>query len=247
MGSDGLFFNGHYVMMVNILYEAMTQQDISIQDIWKIVRDIKLQWINGITTEDDWKSDVCRDDEIITDPYRMLFTIDQNVSIEPIYTDTTSFDAAGLWLKPLYKDNVTDEQLKEGFKILLYLIYCPDENTIELQTFWADLFQNYPERVIIQVLANIIKKNPKYKLITSRDLDNLYEHINKVFNLEMGKIEAALSDKSGLLEVLDHVQLANIKDEVKRCLNLKECQQIEEIIISLGNHSYLKSLAKHSR
>ena len=94
------------------------------------------------------------------------------------------------------------------------------------------MFQNYPNRVIVDQFENMLKgKRPSF---TEKQL---YKKLKTIFNLKSGQITMAASSKQDLLLDLDLdiPQLMSIREDILPCLNNSTCDKVDTMLTEIGN------------
>ena len=69
-------------------------------------------------------------------------------------------------------------------------------------------------------------------------MGEIYRAVEKMFDLQLGKILIALSTPSQLISVMDHdlPYLSAYEKPIKRCLTDEKCQDVRNLIGSLGKN-----------
>ena len=55
----------------------------------------------------------------------------------------------------IYKEDITEDTLKNAAKIYFGLVFCPD-NDPEIVQFYQELFQNFRPETVLKILARIL-------------------------------------------------------------------------------------------
>ena len=122
--------------------------------------------------------------------------------------------------------------LEEAYTMYTYLSYCPEREDYRLQYFFTDLFENYPNRIIVDQFENMLKG--KRASFTEKQL---YKKMNGIFNFKSGQITMAASSKQDLLLDLDLdiPQLMSIRKDILSCLHHYNCDEVDTMLKEIGN------------
>ena len=134
-----------------------------------------------------------------------------------------------------YQGNITTEDHVTGFKIYSILTFCNPE-TLKLGKFLNDIVSKENLRTILKAVVNTIDVE-KVREFGNRDLlFGFYQHLEKTFNLQLGKILLSVSSplelKAMLMKKLPYI--TPFSNEIEACLTYKDCKSLQELVNSLG-------------
>ena len=131
----------------------------------------------------------------------------------------------------------TKEDIKNGLYLYSILSFCPKDAS-KIGQFLESLVLKASPRTILLSVVNSLESNMLTK--TERVLlGKFYEALNEIMDLRFGKVLLALSSPTQL-EVMLAQDLPYIKPyslEIKQCLKQSNCEQMIELIETIGNKS----------
>jgi hypothetical protein len=123
---------------------------------------------------------------------------------------------------PVTENDITDEQLLKDSTMFLYMFSKPRNEELSLVSVWKDFYQdlflNYPPRIILQTLSNIIKSELKSRRNQEYVAEKLFEKFGKLFNFDYGKLDLLMSTKSDVLDKIDRIQFKSYKQQIEELL-----------------------------
>ena len=136
----------------------------------------------------------------------------------------------------------TREDCLTGFMMFSFVIYCP-ESVINLYQYIDNITSNQSKRTVLQATLNTIWSGDLKNTLYERKIDGYYNAIEKVLDLDYGKILLA-SIPSAKLEKMVQSEMpffANYSTEVNQCLGAcneascrKKCEGLKAVVESLG-------------
>ena len=150
------------------------------------------------------------------------------------------FDTIDLDLKKTHddivEDSITEEDIETGLKMYYAILFCNKE-ALELRQFLENVVSTQSPRALLLAIVNTLQSQN----ISWRNkvfLGEIYGAVEKVFDLQLGKILIALSTPSQLISVMDHdlPYLSAYEKPIKRCLTDGKCQEVRTLIGSLGKN-----------
>ena len=131
----------------------------------------------------------------------------------------------------------TNEDFKNGLRLFAIFHFCPKDAS-KIGQFLESLVSTASPRTILLSVVNSLESNMLTK--TERVfLGKFYEALNEIMDLRFGKVLLALSLPTQL-EVMLAQDLPYIKPfsmEIKQCLKQFNCEQMIELIETIGNTS----------
>ena len=102
---------------------------------------------------------------------------------------------------------------------MLYLFNKPRNEDLSRVPVWKgfyeDLFLNYPPRIILQALTNIIKPELKSRRNKESVAENLFEKFGNVFKFDYGQLDMLMSTKQDVLNRKERVQFKPYKHQME--------------------------------
>ena len=134
------------------------------------------------------------------------------------------------------EDVITEDDIEAGLKMYYITMFCNKE-ALELRRFLEMVVSTQSPRALLLAIVNTLQSEN----ISWRNkvfLGNIYRAVEKMFDLQLGKILIALSTPSQLISVMDHdlPYLSTYEKLIKRCLNHEKCQEVRTLIGSLGKN-----------
>ena len=126
-------------------------------------------------------------------------------------------------MKPIYKDDITNETLEITAEIYSRIVFNLDQNVIGNVLFYQNMFETFPLETILKTLARILletkpgKNNPDYKTAKA-----VFIKITKMLNLTNREVEVSTTAAEELSfypdEGLDNYQ---VNRDIVRSKNLE--------------------------
>ena len=167
------------------------------------------------------------------------------VRSNPIYIQGFyGFSAKSLGLEPspvkATAITITREDIKIGFSIFAVFVHCSE--SIPLSNFLHRLVSSQSPRTIIQATVNTITSGDLKYSVDKRGMSQFYEALDQIFNLQLGKILLAVSSPEEIKTMMDRDMpyFTKYKKEIEHCLNGTNCQDIGDLINSLGNIVFIQ-------
>ena len=139
-----------------------------------------------------------------------------------------------------------EEDILNGFKLYFAVLLCMPNSTSYAYAFFDRLISGESKRTLLQATVNTIQTGDLWKK-EATDLDNIqlkdkekvsmfYQALDKIFDLQFGKILLAVSSKEELQFMLDKDWpfFGNLTSQLGLCLNGTSCTQITQVIQNLG-------------
>ena len=209
--------NIEFVRLANILHQAVTEKNITVQDIWE---DVKIFRGNWLEVEKSKISTQCVRDMVKT-----------NIIENFLDEEESKLDIVKI-AEPKY--NVTETILETTVKMYTYLTYCPPPMNFIWKNFYADLFERFSPRFILQTLSNFTTMNTGGT--KKRNIPyNLLSRLDKYLHLEFEKINLAMDKKSSLLLKIRSGLLHKYATKFTPCANKKKCNELVKVLNELGD------------
>jgi hypothetical protein len=224
LNPDYLKRNSYYIQLLNILYKSISSGNETVKDIWTKLRQYKKDYMGKERKYIHGKyydvSNVCQ----------ML----RSVIINQLGIHVTN--------TPIH-NNITEDLLKEGLDMFLYVNYCPEKEALIKFFFYEDLFMNYKAPEIIQTFMGITSQKKEHNNFDKQ----IYNELDNIFKFDFWKIQIALSSKMKMMKQLNETHFGNVKNNLQNCLTDSKCGEIEYLLSSLGSvqFSKLDSLKKN--
>ena len=142
------------------------------------------------------------------------------------------FDKINLGLsKATYQGDITTEDYVTGYKIYSILVFCNPE-TLKLGKFLYNMVSDNNLRTIIKVAVNTIQSDRVKEVENKNLLFGFYQHLEKSFNLELGRILLAVSSPSELQAMLikNLPYITPFSNEIEACFNNKDCSALGNLV-----------------
>ena len=138
---------------------------------------------------------------------------------------------------PTIKGQVLDDDIVTGLMMLAAMVYCSE--SVALSQFLTELVSTQSPRTIIKASVNILQSGNIKKRMDREYMNNFYSSLDKIFNFQLGKIILAVSSPleiKGLI-ALELPYLTKYLQEVNECLRKGDCQEVRNLVNSLGKIS----------
>ena len=138
--------------------------------------------------------------------------------------------------QPVYKDQITDDLLFDGFQLFHYVARCKDIQTDSINTFQDHInIFNKDSTITILEVANLINKvDTRQKLASSLWKQSyrgkLMDKMNEIFQLDIYKMAVLASLAYDLEDIRDE----QIRKEMKSCLEKGSCGELRAIVSDQG-------------
>ena len=148
---------------------------------------------------------------------------------------TEYYDTLFAWINlglPLdvNETTLTDEDIETGFMIFSAVIYCSE--SVQLSKFLHNLVSTQSPRTIIQATVNTIQSDNIREIESRQLLNEFYQALDQVFDLQYGKILMALSSTSQLQDMMSKSwpYFHNFScQEMDQCLSGLNCEIVQKI------------------
>ena len=211
----------------------MNVHNISLDKIWDAVKTYRVEYIHKKVEN---AVQVCANNCIIgTDDYF------EHVKVKLNITHTLNEQT-------IYKEQLTDSFLSDGFKLFHYLARCRDADKDNVNTF-----QHYIEAVNTDSPATVLEaaihiRNMDASRVVSNDVweissaEKLIEKLQSVLPLEPDKFDILSSPTSDLLPRIGSIRDDGLGDQLQHCLYNNTCQELLNLLSYLGNNKNLTNL-----
>ena len=134
------------------------------------------------------------------------------------------------------EDLITEEDIETGLKMYYVIIFCNKES-LELRRFLEMVVSTQSPRTLLLSIVNTLQSE-RLSWRNKVFLGEIYQAVEKTFDLQLGKILIAISTPSQLTSVIDHdlPYLSTYEKPIKRCLTDGYCQEVRTLIGSLGKN-----------
>ena len=142
------------------------------------------------------------------------------------------FDKIDLGLtSSTYQGDITPEDYLTGYKIYSILVFCNPE-TLKLGQFFYNIVLDKNLRTIIKVAVNTIQLGKVKEVLNKNLLFEFYRHLEKSFNLELGRILLGVSSPAELQAMLMNKlpYITPFSNEIKRCFTETDCNDLKNLI-----------------
>ena len=167
--------NEDFIRMANFVFEESQKSSPDLESAWQLVKNVKRRWLKENTKL------LCRYGQVE----------DISYLVRKVAPDVSNL--------PIYSANMTEELLDEGFKMFVFLAYCPPEESLTRKQFHTEMFSSASVRQILKHLVNIIKYQNSGETLENK----LYEELDKIVKFDSLKLEVAMSKSSDLLQQID--------------------------------------------
>ena len=216
-----------FISFINLVFEAVTKHNISLETLWNIAKNYRVDYIhrkvNGKTPYCQMGSPTEVDMEYID-----YFNSVLNIS----YTHKDG---------NVYKDNITNSLLSDGFQLFHYIARCEDMDMKSSKTFktYIDSFNNDSATAILEAAIEMNNINSRKKSNFTwgeSSVKALMKKIHSEFDLSIYKLKLLSSTTDDLGDV-DDEPLRNI---LEYCMKNGDCEKLQEIIQNQGAGIFCK-------
>ena len=140
------------------------------------------------------------------------------------------------------EDSITEEDIETGLKIYYATLFCNKE-AAELKSFLENLISTESPRTLLLAIVNTLQsENVSWR--NRVFLGDIFRAVEKMFDLQLGKILIALSTSSQLTSVMDQdlPYLSKYEKPLKQCLKGGNCQEVRTLIGSIGKNPTEESI-----
>ena len=144
------------------------------------------------------------------------------------------------------QEPVKNKDIEIGFRLFFAIVYCP-RTVLKLHTFVDQLLSTETTRTIILTVVNLFKSGVLKDKTKLNPVNKFYFELASTLQLQYGNVLLAIAPKEEFQAVLDNDWpfFTNTTDLVKGCLQDSDCNQIQDILQQLGNHSDQPKLLLH--
>ena len=225
--------NKRFIQFMNLIYEAVNVHNITFDKIRDAVKTYRVDYLqkkvyNAVPS--------CIYNGIIgTDEYFEHVTTKLNI------THTLN-------KQPIYKEQLTDSFLSDGFKLFHYLARCRDTEKDNVNTFQynIDVFNTDSPATVLEAAIHI--RNTDARRVVSSDVwgtrsaEKLIEKLQSVLPLELDKFDILSSPTSAILPRLGSIRDDGLRNLLEHCIHNSKRQELEELLDYLGNNKYLTNI-----
>ena len=142
-------------------------------------------------------------------------------------------------------DVAKDEDILTGFMMFSTMIYCSEP--VALSQFLHNLLSTKSPRTIIQATVNTIQSSHIRETINRKRFNEFYLALDKIFHFQLGKALLASVSTSELknMQARDWPYFTHYSQELEDCLNMDRCQEIRDIVNTLGKFYLKKSMLEY--
>ena len=232
--------NKMFVSFMDLLYEAVTLHNVSVETIWNMAKRYRLDFLRG-TTKCSLTSGL-----VYTVGNQWTDYID-NIALD---LNITSFIYHE---EPKYKAEINDSFLSDGFQIFHYVTRCTDmDRELDLSYKWSfydrtgrdmDTFNNDSPLTLLE--AGIKLSNIAVRQLTGEDVKylnggkKLMEKMHNIYGLDIYKLDILSSTLSDLKTRVATITDKNLRRELSSCLDENNCDHLEQLLMTLGKASDL--------
>ena len=212
-----------FVVFINLVYEALTYHNISLQSLWDIAKKFRLDYNYKKIYIDEDLLPCFVQSVLATDIYLQFFSSSLNIS----FTFQT---------QSVYKDQITDDLLFDGFQLFHYVARCRDMDVRSTNTFenYINIFNKDSIITILEAAMSFSKVDKRLKLARSIWKENyagkLLDKMNELFGLNIYKLAVLASSVDDLEDIRDQ----QIRKETKNCLEKGSCEELMAIVSDQG-------------
>ena len=213
-----------FVAFINLFYEALTYHNVSLESLWDIAKRYRLDYIQKKVNDEVESCSMLYQSLIPEVDYFHYFSSSLKISFT-------------LQDQPVYKDQITDDLLFDGFQLFHYIARCKDIQTDSINTFQDHInIFNKDSTITILEVANLINKvDTRQKLARSlwkqTYRGKLMDKMNEIFQLDIYKMAVLASPAYDLEDIRDE----QIRKEIKSCLENGSCEELRAIVSDQGN------------
>ena len=117
-----------------------------------------------------------------------------------------------------------------GFEIFSALTDCSE--SVALSKFLHRLLSNKSPRTIIQAIINTIQYNTIREKLNRKKINQFYQSLAKIFNLQYGNILLATNNPSQIQKIIfDELPFfSNYSQDIDSCLRGEDCKEVEQML-----------------
>ena len=221
---EGKDENQKFVAFMNLIFEAISKHSISLETLWETAKHYRLDYTHRRAAN---KVGNCN--------YWTVTTTDDYLD----YFSSVLGIAFNLQDQPVYKDEISDYLLSEGWQLFHYVARCQDMYQESMDTFkkYINAF-NKDSAVTILEAASVIN-NMERKLKEGRNMwektsaSRLMEKMNEIFGLNIYKLEIFSSTGKNNEDIRD----VPLKKKLETCLKEDKCEELKGFIMDQGSNS----------
>ena len=131
-------------------------------------------------------------------------------------------------------DVITEEDIKVGLKMYCLSVFCNSEAS-QIRHFLANMTLAQSPRTLLLAIVNTLQSH-EISWRAKVFLGFVYQAVEEMFHLKLAKILLAISTPSQLMSIMDQDLpfLNTVEQTVKACVSEGKCQEVRNIIDSLG-------------
>ena len=128
------------------------------------------------------------------------------------------------------------EDIVTGLKLFSIMIYCSE--SVKLYKFLHEIFTTQSPRTLFKTIINTIQSDNIKESRNLASLEKIYEEIDNLFHLQLGKILLAISSPKQIHTMINNVfpPIYKYIEMIKMCLNYSNCEDVNKLIKELGNY-----------
>jgi hypothetical protein len=141
---------------------------------------------------------------------------------------------------------VSEADIILGYKIFSALLTCPQNLERANLYFFLQYLLTHTSRTIIKATVTSIQASDIQDTVNKNLVNKFYSSLDKIFNLQYGKILLATSSPNELQNQVDNNWpfFSHYSKEVEQCLSGASCQEVRDAILALGKtpaskHEYI--------
>ena len=205
--------NKEFFRMIHILQAGET-----VDNVWGAVKKVRKDWLG---VEQDRAVSYCSYGIV---QYKIVGGFLDDLETMLNMTEVTGQEN---------KEGVTGLELELAAEMYIYMVTCPTVVTLAWRQFYTDLFKNFPERFILETLAHLSKTQQGEN--KSRNIpQDLIASLDSIFHFNVEKTALAMETESTFLTKLKEGKIKKYKAELENCLHKNNCEEIDQLIRSLG-------------
>ena len=196
---------------------------MSVSQLAKVVKRVKVMWIDKYPNLDKLKKESCKNgmlkkvkqDEIFAG-LKGTLGIPLNMSIKPA------------------ENNVQSKHLsRQAFELFIDLVHCPNPDLYYWQELYRELFKSSPPRTILGTVVNHMKSPEIDQAIGPHTNTQLFTALYRILDLKVGMAEVLLGTKAGLMQ--QHIPFST---EQRKCIEHNDCESFERSITEQGTNIF---------